>query len=94
MEPEIKLFRFEKSDGNFVELPEEKKQEEIRLEALKTKKERLEIRQKELDKRYKEAGERCRIAENNDILMICHRDHEDNIRHFDDMLKHTTKELN
>jgi cob(I)alamin adenosyltransferase len=29
MEPEIKLFRFEKSDGNFVELPEEKKQEEI-----------------------------------------------------------------
>ena len=30
MEPEIKLFRFEKSDGNFVELPEEKKQEEIR----------------------------------------------------------------
>ena len=26
---EIKLFRFEKSDGNFVELPEEKKQEEI-----------------------------------------------------------------
>lgn len=28
MEPEIKLFRFEKSDGNFVELPEEKKQEE------------------------------------------------------------------
>ena len=68
MEPEIKLFRFEKSDGNFVELPEEKKQEEIRLEALKTKKERLEIRQKELDKRYKEAGERCRIAENNDIF--------------------------
>lgn len=47
---------------------EEKKQEEIRLEALKTKKERLEIRQKELDKRYKEAGERCRIAENNDIF--------------------------
>ena len=30
MEPEIKLFRFEKSDGNFVELPEEKKQENIR----------------------------------------------------------------
>ena len=29
LEPEIKLFRFEKSDGNFVELPEEKKQEEI-----------------------------------------------------------------
>ena len=29
MEPEIKLFRFEKSDSNFVELPEEKKQEEI-----------------------------------------------------------------
>ena len=26
---QIKLFRFEKSDGNFVELPEEKKQEEI-----------------------------------------------------------------
>ena len=26
MEPEIKLFRFEKSDSNFVELPEEKKQ--------------------------------------------------------------------
>ena len=35
------------------EKEEEKKQEEIRLEALKTKKERLEIRQKELDKRYK-----------------------------------------
>lgn len=50
------------------EKEEEKKQEEIRLEALKTKKERLEIRQKELDKRYKEAGERCRIAENNDIF--------------------------
>jgi len=29
MEPEIKLFRFEKSDGNFEQLPEEKKQEEI-----------------------------------------------------------------
>ena len=29
MEPEIKLFRFEKSDSNFAELPEEKKQEEI-----------------------------------------------------------------
>ena len=29
MEPEIKLFRFEKSDSNFVELSEEKKQEEI-----------------------------------------------------------------
>lgn len=29
MEPEIKLFRFEKSDENFEELPEEKKQEEI-----------------------------------------------------------------
>ena len=26
MEPEIKLFRFEKSDSNFAELPEEKKQ--------------------------------------------------------------------
>lgn len=50
------------------EKEEEEKQEEIRLEALKTKKERLEIRQKELDKRYKEAGERCRIAENNDIF--------------------------
>lgn len=50
------------------EKEEEKKQEEIRLETLKTKKERLEIRQKELDKRYKEAGERCRIAENNDIF--------------------------
>lgn len=50
------------------EKEEEKKQEEIRLEALKTKKEHLEIRQKELDKRYKEAGERCRIAENNDIF--------------------------
>ena len=50
------------------EKEEEKKQEEIRLEALKTKKERLEIWQKELDKRYKEAGERCRIAENNDIF--------------------------
>lgn len=30
MEPEIKLFRFEKSDENFEELPEERKQEEIR----------------------------------------------------------------
>lgn len=29
MEPEIKLFRFEKSDENFEELPEEKKREEI-----------------------------------------------------------------
>lgn len=29
MEPEIKLFRFEKSDENFEELPEERKQEEI-----------------------------------------------------------------
>lgn len=28
MEPEIKLFRFEKSDGNFAELTEEKKREE------------------------------------------------------------------
>ena len=30
MEPEIKLFRFEKSDENFEELPEERKQEEFR----------------------------------------------------------------
>lgn len=30
MEPEIKLFRFEKSGENFEELPEEKKQDEIR----------------------------------------------------------------
>lgn len=29
MEPEIKLFRFEKSDENFAELPEERKKEEI-----------------------------------------------------------------
>lgn len=29
MEPEIKVFRFEKSDENFAELPEDKKQEEI-----------------------------------------------------------------
>lgn len=29
LEPEIKLFRFEKSDENFEELPEEKKAEEI-----------------------------------------------------------------
>lgn len=29
LEPEIKIFRFEKSDINFDELPEEKKQEEI-----------------------------------------------------------------
>ena len=29
MEPEIKLFRFEKSDENFEQLPQEKKQEEI-----------------------------------------------------------------
>ena len=28
MEPEVRLFRFEKSGGNFEELPEEKKQEE------------------------------------------------------------------
>lgn len=40
-----------------------------------------------------EGIENCIIAENNDVLMICHRDHEDNIRHFDDMLKHTAKEL-
>lgn len=30
MEPEIKLFRFEKSDENFVELPAERKQEEVK----------------------------------------------------------------
>lgn len=30
MEPEIKLFRFEKSDENFVELPDERKQEEVK----------------------------------------------------------------
>lgn len=29
MEPEIKLFHFEKSDGNYAELSEEKKREEI-----------------------------------------------------------------
>lgn len=29
LEPEIKLFRFEKSDGNFEMLPEERKSEEI-----------------------------------------------------------------
>lgn len=29
MEPEIKLFHFEKSDENYAELPEEKKKEEI-----------------------------------------------------------------
>lgn len=29
LEPEIKLFRFEKSDENFSELPDERKQEEI-----------------------------------------------------------------
>lgn len=29
LEPEIKVFRFEKSDSNFAELSEEKKQEEI-----------------------------------------------------------------
>lgn len=29
MEPEIKLFRFEKSDENFEELPEDRKREEI-----------------------------------------------------------------
>ena len=29
MEPEIKLFRFEKSDENFSELPDDRKQEEI-----------------------------------------------------------------
>lgn len=29
MEPEVKLFRFEKSDENFEKLPEEKKQDEI-----------------------------------------------------------------
>lgn len=29
LEPEIKIFRFEKSDGNFAELSEEKKNEEI-----------------------------------------------------------------
>lgn len=30
LEPDIKLFRFEKSDTNFEQLPEEKKKEEIR----------------------------------------------------------------
>ena len=30
----------------------------------------------------------CIVAENNDILMICQREHEDNIRHYDDLLKH------
>lgn len=30
MEPEIKLFRFEKSDTNFEQLPEDRKQDEIR----------------------------------------------------------------
>ncbi|MBQ8231114.1 MAG: cob(I)yrinic acid a,c-diamide adenosyltransferase [Lachnospiraceae bacterium] len=30
MEPEIKLFHFEKSDENYAELPDEKKKEEIR----------------------------------------------------------------
>lgn len=29
MEPEIKIFRFEKSDANFSELPEDKKKDEI-----------------------------------------------------------------
>ncbi len=29
MEPEVKIFRFEKSDENFEELPEDKKKEEI-----------------------------------------------------------------
>ncbi len=29
MEPEIKLFRFEKSEENFAELPDEKKKEEV-----------------------------------------------------------------
>lgn len=29
LEPEIKIFRFEKSDANFFELPEEKKTEEV-----------------------------------------------------------------
>lgn len=29
MEPEIKLFRFEKSDGNYEALPEEKKRDEV-----------------------------------------------------------------
>lgn len=29
LEPEIKLFRFEKSDENYEELPEERKQEEV-----------------------------------------------------------------
>ena len=32
--------------------------------------------------------EDCIVAENNDVLMICRRDHEDNIRHYDDMLRH------
>lgn len=30
LEPEIKLFRFEKSDGDFMELPREKQEEEVR----------------------------------------------------------------
>lgn len=34
----------------------------------------------------------CIVAENNDILMICQREHEDNIRHYDDLLKHKIEE--
>lgn len=30
LEPQVKLFRFEKSDGNFEQLPEEKKGEEVK----------------------------------------------------------------
>lgn len=35
----------------------------------------------------------CIIAEREDILMICNRDYEENIRHFEDMLKQREKEI-
>lgn len=33
----------------------------------------------------------CIVAENNNILMICQREHEDNIRHYDDILREKMK---
>lgn len=40
-----------------------------------------------------EGIDNCIIAEKDDCIMICNRDHENNIRHFDDMLKHYQKEV-
>lgn len=38
-----------------------------------------------------EGIQNCIIAEKDDVLMICNRDYEENIRHFEDMLKQRLK---